>query len=75
MSGASLICLIRHIHLVEPPEAEWKCEETGPKNQFEAFEHQHRNLYRRLSRASAQVTLHGILLGVSGVIYNPSTAI
>eukprot|EP00983_Pelagomonas_calceolata_P080557 1155204-Pelagomonas_calceolata.AAC.4 len=47
------------------------CEDTRPKNQLEASKQQH--LCRGLSRASAQVTLHTILLGVDGVIYAPHT--
>eukprot|EP00983_Pelagomonas_calceolata_P053585 1143352-Pelagomonas_calceolata.AAC.2 len=44
-----------------------------PKNQLEASKHQHRDLCSHLSRASAQVTLHTIVLGVGGIIYNPHT--
>eukprot|EP00983_Pelagomonas_calceolata_P063968 1147922-Pelagomonas_calceolata.AAC.2 len=58
-----------HIHLVEVKY----CEDTRTKNQLEASKQQHRNLYRDLPRASAQVTLHTILLGVGGVIYIPHT--
>eukprot|EP00983_Pelagomonas_calceolata_P078425 1154246-Pelagomonas_calceolata.AAC.4 len=39
----------------------------------EASKQQHHDLCRHLSRASAQVTLHTILIGVGGVIYNPHT--
>eukprot|EP00983_Pelagomonas_calceolata_P049307 1141461-Pelagomonas_calceolata.AAC.1 len=49
------------------------CEDTRPKNQLVASKQQHRDLYCDLSRASAQVTLHTILLGVGGVIYIPHT--
>eukprot|EP00983_Pelagomonas_calceolata_P126243 1161287-Pelagomonas_calceolata.AAC.1 len=45
--------------------------DTRPKNQLEAFKQQHRDLCRHLSRTSAQVTLHTILLGVGGVNYTP----
>eukprot|EP00983_Pelagomonas_calceolata_P028175 882608-Pelagomonas_calceolata.AAC.2 len=57
----------RHIHLVEVK----LYEDTRPKNQLEASQQQDHNLCRNLSRASAQVTLHPILLGVGGVIYTP----
>eukprot|EP00983_Pelagomonas_calceolata_P053470 1143303-Pelagomonas_calceolata.AAC.1 len=59
----------RHIHLVEVKH----CEDTRPKNQLEASKQQHRDLCCHLSRASAQVSLHTILLGVAGVIYTPHT--
>ena len=59
----------RHIHLVEVKY----CEDTRPNSQLEASKQQHRDLCRHLSRASAQVTLHTILLGVGGVIYTPHT--
>eukprot|EP00983_Pelagomonas_calceolata_P058810 1145636-Pelagomonas_calceolata.AAC.8 len=63
----------RHIYLVEVKY----CEDTRPKKQLEASKQQHWDLCNKgcnscnLSRASAQVTLHTILLGVSGVIYTP----
>eukprot|EP00983_Pelagomonas_calceolata_P025039 787278-Pelagomonas_calceolata.AAC.1 len=59
----------RHIHFVEVNY----CEDTRPKNQPEASEHQHRDLCSHLSRASAQVALHTILLGVGRVIYTHHT--
>eukprot|EP00983_Pelagomonas_calceolata_P057209 1144962-Pelagomonas_calceolata.AAC.8 len=59
----------RHIHPVEVKH----CEDTRPKNQLQASKQQHRDLYHHLSRASAQVTLHTILIGVGGVIYTPHT--
>eukprot|EP00983_Pelagomonas_calceolata_P006289 208187-Pelagomonas_calceolata.AAC.1 len=52
----------RYIHVVEVKY----CEDTRPKNQLEASKLQHRDLCRDLLRASAQVTLHTILLGVGG---------
>eukprot|EP00983_Pelagomonas_calceolata_P080462 1155150-Pelagomonas_calceolata.AAC.17 len=60
----------RHIHLAEVNY----CENTRPKNQLEASKQQHRNIYCDLSRASAQLNLHTILLGVGGVIYTPHTS-
>eukprot|EP00983_Pelagomonas_calceolata_P001747 58089-Pelagomonas_calceolata.AAC.1 len=48
-------------------------EHTRPKNQLEASKQQHRDLYCHLLRASAQVNLHNILLGVGGDIYTPHT--
>eukprot|EP00983_Pelagomonas_calceolata_P031740 995695-Pelagomonas_calceolata.AAC.1 len=53
---------LRHIHLVEVKY--WKG--TRPKNQLEASKQLH--LCRNLLRASAQVTLHTILLRVGGII-------
>eukprot|EP00983_Pelagomonas_calceolata_P121083 1160765-Pelagomonas_calceolata.AAC.11 len=50
----------RHIHLVELSY----CEDTQPKNQLEAPKQQHHDLYNHLSRASAQVSLHTILLAI-----------
>eukprot|EP00983_Pelagomonas_calceolata_P076834 1153592-Pelagomonas_calceolata.AAC.1 len=47
--------------------------DTRHKNQLEASKQQHLDLCRYLSRVSAQVTLHTILLGVGGVIYTPHT--
>eukprot|EP00983_Pelagomonas_calceolata_P098886 1158398-Pelagomonas_calceolata.AAC.2 len=48
--------------------------DTQPKNQIEASKQQHHhNLYWDLSRASAQVSLHTVLLGVNGVTYTPHT--
>eukprot|EP00983_Pelagomonas_calceolata_P065991 1148812-Pelagomonas_calceolata.AAC.20 len=64
-----LLPLQRHVHIVEVK----CCEETRPKNQLEASKQQHRDLCRDLSRTSAQVTLHTILLGVGGVVYTPRT--
>eukprot|EP00983_Pelagomonas_calceolata_P008118 263668-Pelagomonas_calceolata.AAC.1 len=49
------------------------CEDTRPKNQLKASKQQHLDLCSHLSRASARVTLHTILLGVGGVIYSPHT--
>eukprot|EP00983_Pelagomonas_calceolata_P044983 1139512-Pelagomonas_calceolata.AAC.3 len=51
-------------------------EDTRPKGQLESSKQQHRgdhDLCRHLSRASAQVTLHTILLRVGGVMYTPHT--
>eukprot|EP00983_Pelagomonas_calceolata_P076616 1153482-Pelagomonas_calceolata.AAC.1 len=48
----------RHFHLVEVKY----CEDTRPKNQLKASKQQHCNLCCHHSRASAQVTLHTILL-------------
>eukprot|EP00983_Pelagomonas_calceolata_P066152 1148891-Pelagomonas_calceolata.AAC.1 len=59
----------RHVHLVEVKY----CEDTRPKNQLEASKQQHRDLCRNYLRASAQVTLHTILLGVGEIIYTPHT--
>eukprot|EP00983_Pelagomonas_calceolata_P040601 1137683-Pelagomonas_calceolata.AAC.2 len=59
----------RHVHLVEVKYR----EDTRPKNQLEASKQQHRDLCHHLSRGSAQVNLHTILLGVGGVIYTPHT--
>eukprot|EP00983_Pelagomonas_calceolata_P113858 1160030-Pelagomonas_calceolata.AAC.3 len=59
----------RHVHLVEVKY----CEDTRPKNQLGASKQQHRDLCRPLSRASAQVNLHTILVGVGRVIYTPHT--
>eukprot|EP00983_Pelagomonas_calceolata_P055241 1144060-Pelagomonas_calceolata.AAC.1 len=59
----------RHVHLVEIKY----CEDTRPKNQLEASKQQHHDLCCHLSRDSAQVTLHTILLGMGGVIYTPHT--
>eukprot|EP00983_Pelagomonas_calceolata_P080348 1155106-Pelagomonas_calceolata.AAC.1 len=62
----------RHVHLVEVKY----CEDTRPKSQpaeLEASKQQHRDLCCHLSRTSAQVTLHIILLVVGGVIYTPHT--
>eukprot|EP00983_Pelagomonas_calceolata_P124971 1161167-Pelagomonas_calceolata.AAC.1 len=58
----------RHVHL----EVKY-CKDTRPKNQLEACKQQHHDLCRHRSRASAQVTLHTIMLGVGGVIYIPHT--
>eukprot|EP00983_Pelagomonas_calceolata_P037800 1136520-Pelagomonas_calceolata.AAC.1 len=59
----------RHINFVKVKY----CEDTRPKNQLEASKHYHHNLCHDISRASAQVTLHTILLGMGGVIYTPHT--
>eukprot|EP00983_Pelagomonas_calceolata_P039717 1137308-Pelagomonas_calceolata.AAC.2 len=59
----------RHVHLVEVKY----CGVTRPKNQLEASKQRHRDLCCDLSRASAQVTLHTVLLRVGGVIYTPHT--
>eukprot|EP00983_Pelagomonas_calceolata_P080101 1154999-Pelagomonas_calceolata.AAC.5 len=56
-----------HVHLMEVKY----CEDTRPKNRLEAFKQQHSNLCCDLSRASAQVTLQTILLGVGGAFYTP----
>eukprot|EP00983_Pelagomonas_calceolata_P030410 954635-Pelagomonas_calceolata.AAC.1 len=63
----------RHIHLLEVKY----CDDIRPKNQLEASKQQHRDrrgdLYRDLSRASAQVTLPSFLLGEGGVVHTPHT--
>eukprot|EP00983_Pelagomonas_calceolata_P071107 1151070-Pelagomonas_calceolata.AAC.1 len=59
----------RHIHLVGVKS----CEDTRPKNQLEASKQLHHDLCHHLSRASAQATLHTILLDVGDVIYIPHT--
>eukprot|EP00983_Pelagomonas_calceolata_P127834 1161448-Pelagomonas_calceolata.AAC.3 len=59
----------RHVHLVEVKY----CELIWPLNQLEPSKQQHRDLCSHLSRASAQLTLHTILLGVGGIIYTPHT--
>eukprot|EP00983_Pelagomonas_calceolata_P074279 1152493-Pelagomonas_calceolata.AAC.5 len=59
----------RHVHLVEVKYYEG----TRPKNQLEASKQQHHDLCRHLSRTSAQVILHTLLLGVGGVIYTAHT--
>eukprot|EP00983_Pelagomonas_calceolata_P027247 856149-Pelagomonas_calceolata.AAC.2 len=64
----------RHVHVVEVKY----CEDTRPNSQLEASKQQHRNLCCcHLSRASAQVTPHIILLGhlthTVWVIYTPHT--
>eukprot|EP00983_Pelagomonas_calceolata_P021691 679547-Pelagomonas_calceolata.AAC.1 len=61
-STSQLLPEQRHVHLVEVKYF----EDNRPKNQLEASKQQHCNLCRNLSRASAQVTLHTILLGVGG---------
>eukprot|EP00983_Pelagomonas_calceolata_P035318 1104467-Pelagomonas_calceolata.AAC.1 len=43
------------------------------KNQLKTSRQHYHDLCRHLSRASAQVTLHIIRLGVGGVIYTPHT--
>jgi len=57
----------RDIHLVEIKY----CEDTRPQNQLNAAKEQHRDLYKILQGAS--ITLHIILLGVGGTIYNIHT--
>eukprot|EP00967_Tisochrysis_lutea_P082822 scaffold114790_cov15-Tisochrysis_lutea.AAC.1 len=44
----------------------------SPKKQLEASKQQQRDFCHHLLRASAQVTLYTILLGVDGVIYAPT---
>ena len=57
----------RDIHLVEIKYF----EDTRPQNQLDAAKEQHKDLCNILQGAS--VTLHIILLGVSGTIYNTHT--
>jgi hypothetical protein len=57
----------RDIHLVEIKY----CEDTRPQNQLNAAKEQHKDLCNILHGAS--VTLHIILLGVGGTIYNNHT--
>jgi len=57
----------RDIHLVEIKY----CEDTRPQNQLNAAKEQHKDLCNILQGAS--VTLHIILLGVGGTIYNTHT--
>eukprot|EP00983_Pelagomonas_calceolata_P079285 1154602-Pelagomonas_calceolata.AAC.1 len=62
----------RHVHLVDVKY----CEDDRPNSQLKASKQplrQHRDLCCHPSRASAQVTLHIILLGVEGAIYTPHT--
>eukprot|EP00983_Pelagomonas_calceolata_P041058 1137881-Pelagomonas_calceolata.AAC.1 len=59
----------RHIHLVGVKY----CADTRPKDQLEASKQQQCNLCCDLLRASAQVTLHTILLDMGGVVYTPHT--
>ena len=47
------------------------CEDTRPQNQLNVAKEQHKDLYNILRGAS--VTLHIILLGVGGTIYNTHT--
>jgi len=47
------------------------CEDTRPQNQLNAAKKQHKDLCNILQGAS--VTLHIILLGVGGIIYNTHT--
>ena len=47
------------------------CEETRPQNQLNAAKEQYKDFCNILQRAS--VTLHIILLGVGGTIYNTHT--
>jgi len=57
----------RDIHLVEIKY----CEDTRPQNQLNAAKEQHKELCNILQGAS--VTLHIILFGVGGTIYNTYT--
>jgi hypothetical protein len=57
----------RDIHLVEIKY----CEDTRPQNQLNVAKEQHKDLCNILQVAS--VTLHIILLGVGGTIYNTHT--
>jgi len=57
----------RDIHLVETKY----CEDTRPQNQLNAAKEQHKDLCNILQGAS--VTLHILLLGVGGTIYNIHT--
>jgi len=57
----------RDIHLVKIKY----CEDTRPQNQLKAAKEQHKDICNILQRAS--VTLHIILLGVGGTIYNTHT--
>jgi len=57
----------RDIHLVEIKY----CEDTRPQKQLNAAKEQHKDLCNILQGAS--VTLHIILLGVGGTIYNTHT--
>jgi hypothetical protein len=57
----------RDIHLVE---IEY-CEDTRPQKQLNAAKEQHKDLRNILQ--GAYVTLHIILLGVGGTIYNTHT--
>ena len=57
----------RDIHLVEIKY----CEDTRPQNQLNATKDQHKDLCNTLQGAS--VTLHIILWGVGGTIYNTHT--
>jgi len=57
----------RDIHLVEIKY----CEDTRPQKQLNAAKEQHKYLCNILQRAS--VTLHVVLLGVGGTIYNTHT--
>ena len=58
----------RDIHLVKIKY----CEDTRPQNQLNAAKEQHKDLYA-LSKEPPCVTLHIILLGVGGTIYNTHT--
>jgi len=62
-----LSILQREIHLIEIKY----CEDTRPQNQVSAAQEQHKGLCSILQKAS--VTLHIILLGVSGTINNNHT--
>ena len=57
----------RDIHLVKIKY----CEDTRPQNQMNADKEQHKDLCDILQGAS--ITLHIILLGVGGTIYNTPT--
>jgi hypothetical protein len=57
----------RDIHLVKIKY----CEDSRPQNQLNAAKEQHKDLCNILQGAS--VTLHIILLGVGGTIYNTHT--
>eukprot|EP00983_Pelagomonas_calceolata_P053828 1143446-Pelagomonas_calceolata.AAC.1 len=67
---SQLLPELRHIHLVEVE----RCEDTRPKEQLEASKQQHLRPCRHFLRASAQVTLHTVLIGVGGIIYAPHTS-
>ena len=58
----------RDIHLVKIKY----CEDSRPQNQLNAAKEQHNDLYA-LSKEPPCVTLHIILLGVGGTIYNTHT--
>ena len=62
-----LSILQRDVHLIEIKY----CEDTRPQNQLSAAQKQHKGLWSILQEVS--VTLHTILLGVGGTIYNNHT--